>query len=253
MKSGTAETGTEMSCLIEPPPKGLRLIEARGDYRIGHDAALGGRRKQLPHRFSQAFLGLRRQLDEHVPRMRRGQGIAATWGMLLEKVEADPRHQLEGGDAFAGPLACELEQLQCGGGRGESHDCRLRRARARKQLEHRGGDDAERALGADKEIFQIVAGVVLLQLVQTMPDAPVGEHHFQAQGQIARDAISERAGAPGIGRKVAADGAASLGAKRKRKQAVRRRRRFLGRREDDARFAGHRVGRGVNFANAVKP
>ena len=41
---------------------------------------------------------------------------------------------------------------------------RLDRARLWKQFQRRRGDDAERALGADEQVAQIVAGVVLLQL-----------------------------------------------------------------------------------------
>jgi hypothetical protein len=44
--------------------------------------------------------------------------------------------------------------------------------RARKQLEHRRRDDAERAFRADEKVSQVVAGVVLLQGPEAVPDAP---------------------------------------------------------------------------------
>ena len=65
---------------------------------------------------------------------------------------------------------------------------------------------------------QVVAGIVLLELAQIVEHAAVGQHHFEAEHELARDAVGERAGAAGIGREVAADGAASLGAEREREQ-----------------------------------
>ena len=55
--------------------------------------------------------------------------------------------------------------------RGESTAAPARdaRARRRKELQHGGGDDAERALGADEQLLQVVAGVVLAQAAQAVP------------------------------------------------------------------------------------
>ena len=58
--------------------------------------------------------------------------------------------------------------------------------------------------------LQVVAGVVLLQLVEVVQDAAVGQHHLEAERMRARDAVGQRRGAAGVGREVAADGAASL-------------------------------------------
>ena len=104
-------------------------------------------------------------------------------------------------------------------------------------LQHRGGDDAERAFGADEDVAQVVAGVVLLQLRQQVHDAAVGQHHLEPEHQIARDAVGDRAGAAGIGGEIAADGAAAFRAERQRKQPVDRRRRILRFRQHDAGFA----------------
>ena len=129
----------------------------------------------------------------------------------------------------------------------------LDRARAREQLEHRRRDDAERAFGADEQVAQVVAGIVLLELAQIAHDPPVGQHHFEPEHQLARDAIGERAGAAGIGREIAADGAAALGAERERKQAPGLGRGALRVGEDDAGLAGHGVGGGIDLADAVEP
>ena len=81
---------------------------------------------------------------------------------------------------------------------------------ARHQPQHRGGDDAERAFGADEQVLEIVAGVVLLELVEIVQHAAVGQHHFDAERMRARDAMGERGGAAGIGREIAADGAGAF-------------------------------------------
>ena len=63
----------------------------------------------------------------------------------------------------------------------EAEERRLDLARLGKELDRRGGDDAEGALGADKELLQIVAGVVLAQPPQPVPDTPVGQYDLEAQ------------------------------------------------------------------------
>ena len=62
-----------------------------------------------------------------------------------------------------------------------------------EQLEDRGGDDAERPLRADEQVLQVVARVVLLQALEAVPDAPVGQHHLEAEHQLARIAVSQHA------------------------------------------------------------
>ena len=88
--------------------------------------------------------------------------------------------------------------------------------RARKQLEHGRRDDAERAFRADEQVSQVVAGVVLLQGLEAVPDAPVGQHHLEAEHQLARVAVGQHADAAGVGAEVAAELAAAL-----RRQAQR--------------------------------
>ena len=63
----------------------------------------------------------------------------------------------------------------------------LDRARPRQQPQHRRGDDAERAFGADEQVLQVVAGIVLVQLVEVVaararPRArPRGRAHARAR------------------------------------------------------------------------
>ena len=52
-------------------------------------------------------------------------------------------------------------------------------ARLREELQHRRGDDAERALGADEEVLEVVAGVVLAERPEAVPDLAGGQHHLE--------------------------------------------------------------------------
>ena len=74
----------------------------------------------------------------------------------------------------AGRLLRQAEQRQRRGEVGQRHERGGLLRRAREELQHRRRDDAERALRADEQIVQVVAGVVLLQRLrpfQTWPSA----------------------------------------------------------------------------------
>ena len=79
----------------------------------------------------------------------------------------------------------------------------------------------ERALGADEELLQVVAGVVLAQRPQPVPHPAVGQHHLEPEHQVAHHAVAQHRRAAGVGREVAADGAGALGAERQREQPAR--------------------------------
>ena len=139
------------------------------------------------------------------------------------------------------------------GGLGRGHgDPRGRHIlRLGPELQHRPGDDAERALGAQVEIAQVVAGVVLLERTQAVPDLARGRHDLEAEHEMAGVAVVQHLHAAGVGREVAADGAASLGGKAERKQAVVGRSGFLDGLQDHARLDGHRVADLVDLDDAV--
>ncbi|MGY4599170.1 hypothetical protein ACVWXL_006916 [Bradyrhizobium sp. GM22.5] len=67
-------------------------------------------------------------------------------------------------------------------------------------------------------MLQIVAGIVLHQLVEASDDGAVGQHDFEPEHQFARHAIADHAIAAGIGREVAADGAGAARAEIERKE-----------------------------------
>ena len=145
--------------------------------------------------------------------------------------------------AARGLVLRDRQQLQRVVRRFQADEGGLHRARLRKQFQRRRGDDAERAFGADEQVAQIVAGIVLLQLRQPVQNAAVGQHHFEPERHLARHAIGQRGGAAGIGGEIAADGAASLRAERQRKQPVDLGGALLRDLQHHAGLAGHGVGR----------
>jgi hypothetical protein len=107
-------------------------------------------------------------------------------------------------------------------------------ARRGKELHRRGSDDAEGALAADEELLQIVAGIVLAQAAKAVPNPSVGQHHLEAQCQLAGIAVAHGRDAAGAGRQIVADLTASLGPEAEREQPVGLGGRLLQMREDVA-------------------
>ena len=178
--------------------------------------------------------------------------IAIAVSVLQGKVDDAARHQFEAGDRAADARLRQVQQFHGGGGRGQADEGGLDRARPRKQFQHGGGDDAERSFGADENMAQVVAGIVLLQLAQEVHDAAIGQHHLDADNEFAGDAIGERAGAAGIGREIAADGAGAFRTERQREQTPSRFRRLLRPLQDDAGLDGDGVGRGIDLADFIE-
>jgi alpha/beta hydrolase family protein len=107
-------------------------------------------------------------------------------------------------------------------------------ARLGKELHRRGSDDAEGALAADEELLQIVAGIVLAQAAKAVPNPSVGQHHLEAQCQLAGIAVAQDRDAAGVGRQIAADLTGPLGPEAEREQSVGLGGRLLQVREDVA-------------------
>ncbi len=165
----------------------------------------------------------------------------------------DAQHQLERGDAAGGAIGGQVEQVDRGLRRRHAGKSSLDRARPRHQAQHRRGDDAERAFGADEKVLEVVAGIVLLQLVEIVQHAAVGQHDFEAQRMRARNAVGDRRGAAGIGREIAADGAAAFRRQQLRIEPVDFGRRFARTLQRDAGFDRHGVGDRIDLADLVEP
>ena len=152
------------------------------------------------------------QFDQHVP------------GMRLPAADRGTRRR--GGAPFRGRAACissKLVTLPPARCVAMPEQCRARLARdgsRRRRFRRRAAAarsrstaaviTSKRSFGADEQVFQIVAGIVLLQLVEVVENAAVGQHHLDPEHVRPRDAVGKRGGAAGIGRKIAADGAAAF-------------------------------------------
>ena len=93
-------------------------------------------------------------------------------------------------------------------GDGEEHDVGARGQAC--QLQRRFGDDAERAFGADEQLAQVAAGVVLLERAVELEHGAVHEHDLEAEHPVARQAVADDLHAARVGRDVAADVARAL-------------------------------------------
>ena len=90
--------------------------------------------------------------------------------------------------------------------------------RRRKEFERRCRHDAERAFAANEKMLQVVAGIVLAQPPQAIPDTAVGKHDLDAKCQVAGVTEAQHCRSAGVGRQVAANGAAALGGQGQREQ-----------------------------------
>ena len=97
------------------------------------------------------------------------------------EVETSARDQFEGRQLVGGGGARLGEELHRVLDPAKAEECRLDFARLGEEFDRRGGDDAEGALATDEELLQIVAGVVLAQPPQPVPDTPVGQYDLEAQ------------------------------------------------------------------------
>ena len=172
--------------------------------------------------------------------------------MLAHELERERVHRLEARQCRAEPFLGELQERDRRGEIAQRGECGGGRSGLRIELERCGRDDAERALAADEEVAQVVAGVVLAQAGQPVPDLAARRHDFEAEAEIAGVAVAQHLRAAGIGRQVAADGAAALGGQAEREQQTLRGDRLLQRLQHAAGLDGDgEVGR-VDAAHAVQ-
>src|SRR5690606_12818224 len=106
--------------------------------------------------------------------------------------------QFEGGQCSAGPAYGEREESQCRLCRTHADKGDFDALRFREELHHRSRDDTERAFGADKQILQVVAGVVFLELAQVVEHLAGGQNHLHAKAELARIAVSQHPSATSI-------------------------------------------------------
>src|SRR6202050_3601019 len=126
--------------------------------------------------------------------------------------------QINGTDAIEiRPHDFERRQLRGEAGAGARQQLKHRRvvidrtesggnaARLRKQPPHGRSPHAERPFRADEQLSQIITGVVLDSLAQSVDDGAVGEYGFDAQHQVACHAKTQHPVTTSVGRYIVAD------------------------------------------------
>ena len=134
---------------------------------------------------------------------------------------------------------------------GHRKEGRFDRAWHWKQLQAGSRHDAERALGADEQVTQVIAGVVFAQTRQAVEHTAIGRDDFQAQHQVARHAVMYGRETARIGRDVPADLATALRSERQRKVTPGRARGGLHFGQQATRFDDHREIVGIDVPDAV--
>ena len=184
--------------------------------------------------------------------MSAGEGVARPGEMAKHIVEAEPRQELEAGEAMPGDAAGDLQERQRIARALQPDEGDALPTRFREEFEDRRGDDAERPLGADEKVLEVVVGVVLAERPEAVPYLAGSEHHLDAEHQLARIAISEDRRAAGIGREIAADLAGTLRSERQRKEPVDRIGGGLGVGENHPGFGDQRVANRIDGADAIE-
>ena len=191
----------------EQPEVGL-LGGGLGHDGVGDPAAVGGRREEpgdrVGDRLAAAEPGHQVPLGPRVDRA--GDAEDVDGGR-----HAHLGHQLEGGEPAGVDRAGQAVQV---GGPVEAGECREQGAVVRQrrlEFEHGTGDHAERALGADEQLLEVVAGVVLAQGPQAVEDPAVGQHRLDAEDVAAGVAVPQDVEAAGVGGDRPADGGGAAG------------------------------------------
>ena len=175
-------------------------------------------------------------------------------GMFRKTRSRHARDELEAGDALAAAARAASRAAPRRRRRiGTATNAVATARRPGRSFSTARGDDAERALGADEEVLQVVAGVVLAQPAQPVPDAAVGQHDLEPEHLLAHVAVAQHLRAAGVGGDVAAHLAAALGGERQRKEPVVLRGHALQVGEDAAGLDGDGVVVEVDVAHAVHP
>src|SRR5213076_662806 len=234
-------------------PQRSALALAAHQCRIEHGSARKGCAERLLQHLIERLRSARgRQFAQQVPRVRGGKRVAHAGDVARGELQSGARDELEGADAIAAGRAQLPEQRHRGAHFRQRHQRRGAGADLREQLHSRGGDHPERALRAEKQRLDVVAGIVLAQRREALEDAPPGQHHLEPEHQVAHHAVAQHVHAAGIGREIAADLTAALRAQAQREEAPGRICRLLHLRQNAAGLRGQRVVGDVDAADAVQ-
>ena len=231
-----------------------RILDKAGLEGVGKDRFQQRRQRHRAVGPGGRILGPRRaELHQHRQLRRLVEDRADMVEILHRQLVHQLADQLERLDLAAAARLRHVHQLQRrldvahldhGGGKG---------VRRGHQLQAGGGDDAERALRADHQVDQVIAGVVLLQRRQQIHHLAGGGDHLQPQAQRPRAAVTHNVQPAGIGAERAADLRRALGPEDQREHQPLRRGRVM-QRFNDAACLGHHIAAGrVDLADLVHP
>ncbi|MCY1538763.1 hypothetical protein D9M68_743200 [compost metagenome] len=125
--------------------------------------------------------------------------------VLQHELDLPARHDLEGLDAVAHLFLHEAEQIDSFLHAAQADHGGSRHIETGKELQYRRGHHAQRPLGADEKLLQVVAGVVLSQRAKSIPERAVVQNHFQTQHEFTHVPVAQRPGAAGIRRHQSTD------------------------------------------------
>ena len=123
--------------------------------------------------------------------------------MRVDRAHHRRVEQLAAGDRHAGLDDGDRGGDRVGGAR-ERADGGRDRLGDRPQPQRQLGDDPERALGADEQVGEVVAGARLAGARAGADDAAVGQHHLEREHVLAHRPVAHRVGPRGAGRRHAA-------------------------------------------------
>ena len=205
-------------------PQAVRLRQALGHHRVLHAVVLEGSFQQCLKARTRVRLGFavgvfQQHAVGHVLSLH--ERYAQLRHVLGHQRQGEAPHHLEPRQPRAQVLVRQAQQAY-----GSLHGRHGRPGSEAgsglwKELERGGGNDAQRALTANEQVAQVVAGVVLAQPLETMPHLALGRHYLQPQAQLACVAIAHDLRTARVGAQVAADGAAALGRQAEGEQQAR--------------------------------
>ncbi|MEZ5660777.1 MAG: hypothetical protein R3E83_20380 [Burkholderiaceae bacterium] len=170
---------------------------------------------------------------------------------LQAQRHAQCRDHFAGGDHLAESFAQEGQQADGLSDRGNGHQRGFPAQGAGKEFENGRGDNAQRALGPEKQLFQVIAGVVLAKAAQRIEDATVRQHDLETEDQITRHTEAQHRIATGIGGQAATDLCAAFAAVGERKEPVRLLGLLLDLGQDATGLDRHRVVEQIDLAHPV--
>ena len=121
------------------------------------------------------------------------------------------------------------------------------------ELEGRCGNDAQRTLRANKQLFEIIPGIVLPKAVQIGQQIASRHHGLKAQHLISCVAVTQNVYTACIGREVAADLATAFRRQTKREKTPGFERCGLKFCQDTPRLDRHRIVGRIDVANLFEP